>query len=99
MATDAAKAAGTVRAAARHGTLCRRTARSWTSCETGHEPDGVGRAAGMNKLLRLIGTGILILLGIRVLDLFLSPALPLLIASFFTLLSLYVAVSGFRQGL
>jgi hypothetical protein len=53
----------------------------------------------MNKLLRLIGTGILIILGIRIVNWLLSPVLPLLTVMFVTVLILHIATSGFKHGL
>jgi hypothetical protein len=53
----------------------------------------------MNKLLRLVGTAIAVLIAIRLVSWLLSPALPLLISIFFLTVALYIALHGFRRDL
>ena len=52
----------------------------------------------MTKLLRLLGTAVLVVMTIRVLDWILTPLLPLLTALFVMTLVAYVVLSG-RRGL
>jgi hypothetical protein len=52
----------------------------------------------MNKALRLAGAAVVVVLAIRVLDLLLAPALPLLITLFVLGLIVYIGVVG-RRGL
>lgn len=52
----------------------------------------------MNKLLRLAGTAVLVILAIRVLDWLLAPTLPMFAALFVIGLVLYIAITG-RRGL
>ena len=51
------------------------------------------------KILRVIGTGMLAVIVIRILNWVLAPVLPLLIVAFIVLLILLAAVSGFKRGL
>jgi len=51
----------------------------------------------MNKLLRLVGTAVLVLLAIRITSWLLSPALPVLIEIGVLGLIIYVAVNGWRR--
>jgi hypothetical protein len=51
----------------------------------------------MNKLLRLVGTAVLLLVAIRVVSWLLSPALPVLIEILVIGLIIYVAVNGWRR--
>jgi hypothetical protein len=52
----------------------------------------------MDKALRILGTSVLVLVALRILDLFLYPALPLLAAIFLTGYIIYFAITG-RRGL
>jgi hypothetical protein len=52
----------------------------------------------MNKALRLLGAGVLVVLANRVLYLLLEPALPLLLTLFALGLLIYIAIVG-RRGL
>jgi hypothetical protein len=49
------------------------------------------------KLLRLIGTAVVVVIGVRILAWLLVPALPLLVAIFTTGLVIYVAVNGIKR--
>jgi hypothetical protein len=52
----------------------------------------------MNKFLRLVGTAVVVVVAIRILDWVLTPALPILMAILVMGLVFYVAVNG-RRGL
>jgi hypothetical protein len=51
----------------------------------------------MNKLLRVIGTAVIVLLAMRLVVWLLSPALPVLIEIVVIGLIAYVAVNGWRR--
>ena len=51
----------------------------------------------MKKLLRLVGTAVLVLIAIRLASWLLSPAMPVLIEIFVIGLVIGVAVSGWRR--
>jgi len=51
----------------------------------------------MNKLLRVIGTAIAVLIAVRLVSWLLSPALPVLIEIGAFGLVIYVAVNGWRR--
>ncbi|MDA8040765.1 MAG: hypothetical protein M0Z69_16760 [Actinomycetota bacterium] len=51
----------------------------------------------MNKLLRLVGTAVLVLVVIRVVSWLLSPALPVLVEILVIALIFYVSVNGWRR--
>ncbi len=53
----------------------------------------------VKKLLRLAGTGLMVVVAIRILDVVLTPALPLLVSIFVLALIFYVALHGFRRDL
>jgi hypothetical protein len=53
----------------------------------------------VKKLLRLVGTGLAVVIAIRILDSVLTPALPLLVSLFVLALIFYIALHGFRRDL
>lgn len=54
---------------------------------------------GMKKALRLAGTGLLVLIAIRIADWLLTPVLPFLVSVFTLGLVFYVVLHGFRRDL